>query len=228
MYSSIKRKIKFLIFRYQNRQLAKISLQSIVISTFFEGRNSIAKGVYMFNCKLGYASYISNDSIFQNTKIGRFCCIADHVHVCLGNHPVGFVTMHPSFYYDTTSQIGYTFHQGKPLFCNIYKYPANEKDFQIVIGNDVWIGSHALIMGGVTIGDGAVVAAGAVVTKNVEPYSIVAGVPARVIKKRFSSDLIKILMDLKWWERPFEEIESHYNEYLDINEFISKSILHDK
>lgn len=228
MFSTFKRKIKFLVFRFRNRHLAKISLHSIVTSTYFEGRNSIARGVQMHNCKLGYSSYVSNDSILFHTKIGRFCCIADHVHICLGNHPTDFVTMHPSFYYDTTSQIGYTFHQGEPLFNNIYKYPKNETIFQIVVGNDVWIGSHALIMGGITIGDGAVVAAGAVVVRDVEPYSIVAGVPARIIKKRFSSDYIEILLDSKWWERPFEEIESHYKDYVNIDEYIDKCIFHDK
>ena len=76
----------------------------------------------------------------------------------------------------------------------------------IVIGNDVWIGYEAVIMAGVTIGDGAIIGTRAVVTKDVPPYTIVGGVPARQIRKRFSEDMIAYLLDLKWWDWPIEKI----------------------
>lgn len=73
---------------------------------------------------------------------------------------------------------------------------------KVIIGNDVWIGSHALILGGVKIGDGAVIGAGAVVTKDVPPYAVVGGVPARIIKYRFSQEIIDKLLEIKWWNLP--------------------------
>ena len=77
----------------------------------------------------------------------------------------------------------------------------------IVIGNDVWIGYEAVIMAGVTIGDGAIIGARAVVTKDVPPYTIVGGVPAREIRRRFSDDVIARLLELKWWDWPAEQIQ---------------------
>lgn len=77
------------------------------------------------------------------------------------------------------------------------------------MGNDVLIGSHSLILGGVTIGNGAVVAAGAVVTKDVPPYAIVGGVPASIIKYRFSQDIINKLQELRWWDWPEERLRAN-------------------
>lgn len=110
-----------------------------------------------------------------------------------------------------------------PLY-PIWKYtdPIGKK--LVEIGNDVWIGSHVLIMDGVKIGDGAIIAAGAVVTKDVEPYSIVGGVPARHIRYRFSEEQIKKLLQLKWWEKDFGWIKEHYRDFRNINEFIAKYV----
>lgn len=81
----------------------------------------------------------------------------------------------------------------------------------VKIGNDVWIGYRAIIPVNVTVGDGAVIAAGAVVTKDVPPYAVVGGVPAKVIKYRFSQDVIEKLLDLRYWDRPDEEIKKNIN-----------------
>ena len=78
----------------------------------------------------------------------------------------------------------------------------------IVIGNDVWIGYEAMILSGVTIGDGAIIGTRAVVTKDVPPYTIVGGVPARMIRKRFSDEDVKTLQEMKWWDWPVEKISS--------------------
>ena len=82
----------------------------------------------------------------------------------------------------------------------------------IIIGNDVWIGYEAVIMSGVTIGDGAIIASRAVVTKDVPPYTIVGGVPAKTIRKRFSDDDIAALQKMKWWNWPIEQIQAHISE----------------
>ena len=90
------------------------------------------------------------------------------------------------------------------------------------IGNDVWVGENAIILAGVNIGDGAIIGAGAVVTKDVPPYAIVVGVPAKIIKYRFSTDVIKKLLKIKWWDWTDQEISTRYLDFLDIKIFISK------
>lgn len=89
----------------------------------------------------------------------------------------------------------------------LYHYPINRE--RLVIGNDVWIGYEAVVMAGVTIGDGAIIGARAVVTKDVPPYTIVGGVPAKPIRKRFDDETIERLLDLKWWDWPIEKIRRH-------------------
>ena len=144
------------------------------------------------------------------------------MEVCLGAHPLDYVSIFPSFYYDTTSQIGYTFHKGMPLYDKTYRYPAGENKYQIIIENDVWIGSHVLLLGGIRIGNGAVVAAGSVVVKDVPPYSIVGGNPAKIIKMRFSEEIVKSLETIKWWDFHSSNIKESYKDYLDVYGFVQK------
>lgn len=216
--------LKGVISRYQLRNKVVLKNNATVNQTFFEGNNTVFKNASVNSCKVGLCSYVGEYSQIGNTKIGKFCSIADHVFTCLGNHPTSvFVTTFPSFYYDTTSQLGFTFHRGKPLFDKIYRKIEEDDSFQIIIGNDVWIGSHVLIMGGVRIGDGAIVGSGAVVTKDVPPYTIVGGVPAHPIKKRFDDKYIDFLLKLEWWNLPFNEIKDKYYDFQNISKF---KILH--
>lgn len=219
----MKRILKYIYNRIKYKSKVKFSISSILTNTYFEGKNAVHDNTKITSCFVGYGSYISNNTHLNNTQIGRFCSIADNISTCLGNHPTSkFVTTHPAFYYNTTTQLGYTFHkETNPLFSNINLYPKGENIYQVKIGNDVWIGSHVLILGGVTIGDGAVIAAGAIVTKDVEPYTIVAGVPAKPIRKRFSDDQINFLLKYQWWNK-IEFIEKNYKEFQDIVPFYEK------
>ena len=198
--------------------LLKYGVGCTISSTDFEGNNVIMNNVKLNHCFLGLCSYVNNSSELSYTKIGRYCSIADHVKVCLGNHPTrDFVTTFPAFYYDTTKELGYTFHQGgTSLYKNIFPLSDEKGNFQVVIGNDVWIASNVLILGGVKIGDGAIVGAGSVVVKDIEPYSIVAGNPARLIRKRFTQDQIDSLEEMSWWKFPIEKIKSNYLKFLHI------------
>jgi acetyltransferase-like isoleucine patch superfamily enzyme len=133
-----------------------------------------------------------------NLKIGKFCSIAEGVIIFLGgNHRYDWVTTYPF------SALNKEWSEAS----NIAGHPATRGS--VVIGNDVWIGFGATIMSGVKIGDGAVIGARAVITKDVAPYSIVGGNPAREIKKRFSDDKIEKLLEIEWWNWSIEKIKSN-------------------
>ena len=131
---------------------------------------------------------------YAGLKIGKYCSIAREVLMILGNHRPDTITTYPF-----KNQ------------CNFWPEAANATDDHstkgdIVIGNDVWIGARANIMSGVTIGSGAIIATAAVVTKDVEPYTIVGGVPAKIIRERFSRSIAEKLASIAWWDWPFETI----------------------
>lgn len=150
----------------------------------------LGKGVFVGRSSIGYATYVNANSSVKNCSIGKFCSIGPEVIVGgVGKHPVNFLSTHPAFY-SARGQSGVQF--------------ATQSGFsemrQTTIGNDVWIGARAIILDGVVLGDGAIVAAGAVVTQDVPPYTIVGGVPAKPIRKRFSSETIESFLALKWWD----------------------------
>lgn len=132
------------------------------------------------------------DFIGDRLKIGKFCQIASGTTFIMNGaaHPMALST--------------YPFHILGHAFPNP---PENVRD--TVVGNDVWIGLRATVLPGLTIGDGAIIGACSMVTKDVEPYTIVAGNPARVIRKRFDDDTIARLLDLRWWDWPLKKIRLH-------------------
>jgi acetyltransferase-like isoleucine patch superfamily enzyme len=144
-------------------------------------------------------------------KIGNYCSIADGVGILLDSaHRPDWITTYP---------FSYVFEE----FRNTFGVPISKGN--VNIGNDVWIGKNALILSGVTIGDGAVIGAGSVVTKDVEPYAIVAGNPARLIRKRFDQETINELLKIKWWQWDTQRIKENMPLLLSnrIDEFIKKN-----
>lgn len=181
----------------------------------FEGYNVLGENV-SFTGELGYGSYIGSSSCI-NAKIGRYCCIAQNVRTVVGTHPTrNFVSIHPAFF-STRKQAGFSYVDKDKFEEIVY---ATDNVHNVVIGNDVWIGEGVSIMQGVTIGDGAIVAAGAVVTKDVPPYAIVGGVPAKVIRCRFDESTVERLLELKWWNNSNEWIESHAEYFESIEMFL--------
>ncbi|MDI1259749.1 CatB-related O-acetyltransferase [Aquabacterium sp.] len=130
-------------------------------------------------------------------SMGSFCSIASNITIFLGgNHRTDWITTFP-FGHVFQEQLG---------GMHIKGHPATKGD--VVIGNDVWIGHHSTIMSGVTIGDGAVIGAHAVVIKNVEPYAIVGGNPAKHVRFRFEPEICELLGQFKWWELPVDDIKA--------------------
>jgi chloramphenicol O-acetyltransferase type B len=156
----------------------------------------ILQGSILNSVVLQSYSYLNKNCVLQNANIGRFCSIATNVQIGLGNHPTNLISTSTLFYKKK----------------NTFDIELIDKDINFseykttIIGNDVWIGSSAIILDGVKVGTGAIIAAGAIVTKDVPPYAIVGGVPAKIIKYRFSDEQIQILLESKWWEKEPQEI----------------------
>ena len=144
--------------------------------------------------RIGYLTSIGDHGILhQYAELGRYCSIAAACHLGAQNHPSDWLSTHPFQY----AQHGW------------YPFAATKRPWSFKhtrIGNDVWIGANVVVMAGVTVGDGAILAAGAVVTEDVAPYMVVGGVPAKVIRPRFEPEIAKRLLAAQWWNRPPAQI----------------------
>lgn len=169
----------------------------------------LSAGVTVINSRIGDFSYVNSNSAVSNADIGKFCSLGQELRIGLGAHPTGYVSTHPAFYANNKAY---------PTFAD--KMYFDETGDRITIGNDVWIGYRALIMNGVTISDGAIVAAGAIVTHDVEPYSIVGGVPARHIRYRFDPYMIGELLRLRWWDLDPAELKTNFRLFLSPVDFL--------
>lgn len=157
--------------------------------------------------QLGDYSYISGPgSYVEDAIIGKYCSIARQVVIGVSGHNYEWVTTSPII---TT-----------PSYSVISEEIKEPQRSRPIIGNDVWIGMNSIIMRGVTIGDGAVIAAGSVVTKDVAPYAIVGGNPAKLIKYRFSEDQITKLLEIKWWDWSIDKIRDHTALFYNIEAFV--------
>jgi acetyltransferase-like isoleucine patch superfamily enzyme len=188
--------------------------------SLLEGKNKISSGCKLYNCYMGFGSYTNTNTILYNVKVGKYSSIASNVRIVSGKHPTSvFVSLHPAFF-STKSQTGFTY-TDKTLF-DEESYVDAEKRYMVEIGNDAWICHSAMIRGGIRIGDGAIVAMGAVVTKDVPPYAIVGGNPAKIIKYRFDDSIIDFLLQHKWWDKSEDWIKDNISYFSNINLFMEK------
>lgn len=188
-----------------------------VKNSTFEGNNYVGNFSHIHSSTIGHMTYIGSNSSILHTKIGAFCSISSNVRIIGGEHPTSkWVSTHPAFY-NSRNVCGKSYIQSVKF--QELKYADSEDKYLVVIGNDVWVGANVLILNGVTIGDGAVIACGAVVTKDVEPYSVVGGVPAREIKKRFTDADILFLHDHPFWLQSDAWLEEHADRFEDIEQY---------
>ncbi|RBQ10144.1 antibiotic acetyltransferase [Pedobacter miscanthi] len=173
---------------------------------------SIGRNSYLYQTQIGRYTYLSQSVSIMNTKIGGFCSIAQNVLIGGGMHPSNtFASTSPAFY-SIYQQCGKTFADK-----SYFKEMGN-----VVIGNDVWIGANVVIMDDVTIGDGAIIGAGAIVTKDVKPYSIVVGTPAKHLKYRFETEQIDFLLEFKWWLKDEAWLTENYKDLHNIISLVEK------
>lgn len=216
----MRRFIKYLItiyYRLANLGKSRISSSAIILrGCHFEGRNSVGDNSHMSSTSMGYGSFLGFGCEFSNCKIGRYCSIGSNIRVVSATHPTkGFISTHPAFFSDT-----YWFHYVKE---SKFKEHLSDTDgWECTIGNDVWIGDNVLILGGCKIGDGAVIGMGSIVRHDVPPYTIVAGIPAKEIRKRFSGETIESLKRIEWWNKPIKWIEANAEEFSNVELFVNK------
>lgn len=159
---------------------------------------------YIEYSELGDFSYLGEHCCVADAQIGRFTAIANHVRIGAPNHPMDRASQHRFTYcpeyYDAQAE------RDNGFF-------ADRRADRVIIGNDVWIGHGVIVLPGLKVGDGAVLAAGAVVTKEVPPYTIVGGVPAKVIRARFAADIAAQLQAIAWWNWPLEKLMANLADF---------------
>lgn len=165
---------------------------SFINNSIIGNHVQINRSNMIVDSKLGDYTYTGMNTVIKHATIGKFCSISWGVSIAGGNHNYRFISPHPFIYLKSFG---------------IVNENENLEIEEINIGNDVWIGANTSILPGISIGDGVVVGAGSVVTKDVPDYAIVAGNPAKIIKYRFEEKKLQLLKQLRWWNMPYEVIK---------------------
>ena len=213
---------------------SKIHSSSSVTSSKIEEFTTIRKNVSIENCSiacyclimdgcyfhktiLGDYSYSNMHTTILRSEIGKFCSIASHVFIGPTSHPLDKISTHPFLFFKNV---------GNLIDEDEQKVVDKREGTLTKIGNDVWIGQGATIMPGITIGDGAIVGARSVVTKDVEPYSIVMGLPAKRTMYRFDKEIVDRLTTIEWWNWNRSKIKENIKEFSNIEAFVNKHDTH--
>jgi len=211
MLNAFKTLIKRRMLQLRNPKLSVGSRTAIVQSSF--GRYvDIGSDATIVQSSIGDYSYIGPRTTVAWADVGRFCSIAPDVSVGSGSHPSrGTISSHPAFYLNRPSR-GWSFVSGD-----------SREEFQrTCVGNDVWIGAKVVIRDGINIGSGAFIGAGAVVVKDVVPYGVYVGVPAKLMRLRFSEDIIEKLLSLNWWDKDENWLKENSNLFNNTEDFFEK------
>lgn len=184
------------------------------INTVFGRFTGVGKHSFLENVRLADYSYVMEFCYLQNAEVGKFANIAAMVRIGPTDHPLDRPTLHHFTY--RPGMYGFAEADDEHFF-------NRRKKRKTYLGHDTWIGHGAIIMPEVTVGNGAVVGSGAIVTKDVAPYTIVVGSPARVVRSRFSAEIARKLEAIRWWDWPHETIKANFNDFrLDAASFVQK------
>lgn len=205
----------FIKFKFRNKSVRFLENVTIDRRCSFEGFNSVGRDNKLLNVFLGMGTYTGSEVKLNSVKIGRFCSIGSFIRNTTGRHPTStFISTHPAFF-SVGKAAGFT-------FSNVQKFKEVEYatgEYLVEIGNDVWIGDNVTILDGIKIGDGAIVGSNSLVTKNIEPYTINYGLPAKKVRYRFKSDEIQFLNSLSWWNKEVSWIRENAHRFENIDNF---------
>lgn len=188
--------IDALINKFKSVFNTKISFSSVLINTNLDKTVAIRQKVRLYHVTINRYSYVGRNTLVQNAQIGAFCSISEGCNIGMPSHPSNMVSTSPVFLAGNNS-----------LKKNFESIPYQSCP-KTIIGNDVWIGANAKIKSGLVIGDGAIIAAGAMITKDVPDYAVMGGVPARIIKYRFDEMTCKSLKSIAWWNYSEDRIKA--------------------
>lgn len=187
---------------------------SSIRNSFLGSWTDIGPGVDITESEVGDYTYFAGDASAIYSTIGKFCSIASHVRINPGNHPMLRVMQHHCTY--RRVQYGFDTKNDEEFF-------NWRRADRVEMGHDVWLGHGVIVMPGIRIGTGAVVGSGAVVTKDIPPYAVAVGVPAKVIKMRFEEAVVERVMKSCWWEWDRKTLEARFQEFLDIETFLKNT-----
>lgn len=199
----------FVLNKRYKKYNVKIGFNTTVVNSQLGLSVFISSECSVVNTTIQNHSYLNRGTKINYTSMGAYCSIGSDVLIGVRKHPTDMISTHPSFYANNKGFETYA----DQMYCD--ELPS------IQIGNDVWIGSNSTILGNVKIGDGAIVAYGSVVTKDIPPYAIVGGVPAKIIKYRFSEDIINSLLKIRWWDLNDYFFKKHFALMHDPCKFIN-------
>ncbi len=205
-----------LITRHQHKMLSESPTfheHVIVHDSSIGAWTELGAGTVISESTFGDYSYTDGAVSIIYTDVGKFCSIAAQVRINPGNHPMWRVTQHHMTY--RRRQYGFDEADDAEFF-------DWRREHRCAIGHDVWIGHAATIMPGVSVDTGAVIGAGAVVTKDVPPYTIAVGVPARIIRQRFEDDVRDALLRIAWWDWDRATLAARFHTFMDLDSFIRK------
>lgn len=181
-------------------------------NTVFDKNSKVYSPSSIVNSKIGFGSYIASFSIVNSTEIGKFCSIGPNFLCGYGIHPTNGISTSPMFY-STKNQAGKSFTQIDKII----------ESKPISIGNDVFIGANVTVLDGVTINDGAIIGAGAVVVNDIPPYAIAVGVPAKIVKYRFTPEEIDNFLKIKWWDWPEDKLNEIEKYFFNVKIFLENN-----
>jgi phosphonate metabolism protein (transferase hexapeptide repeat family) len=192
---------------------SKLGKNVILNRSTLAKHSNIYDDCFLYKAEIDQYSYSNVHTHLLRVKIGKFCSIASHVYIGAAPHPMDRVSTHPLTF---LSDYGGFIDTDDP------DVKSMREDTITAIGNDVWIGQGVVILPNVKVGDGAIIGAHSVVTKDVEPYAVMMGNPARIQRYRFDAEVIQKMLRIKWWDWDYSEIKSAISDFNHIDKFVAK------
>lgn len=212
---------KLITIIHRIKYKAIIGKGSYVSDTKMEYSCVVGDNSRITSSEIGMFTYITEGARISFAKIGRYCSIGPNIRIGNGSHPSkDFVSTSPLFY-SKNNVFGTSFLC--PTKYDEHTYTSEFNSYFVEIGHDVWFGANVVVLDGIIIGDGAIIGAGSIVTKDVKPFSVVAGIPAKELRMRFSDEEIEMLKKIRWWDKPLAWINENSKHFDNVRRLYSDS-----